>query len=216
MKIRELAFPLVQEKDGKRAGYGGNQDWFPDEWQRKAGCGSTNAANMAAYYGLRTPGMEALYEGRRDLILKEDYLALMEEMYRRMTPGVMGYPYPVRMGRQFAAYAKERGVALKPVAICHWKDWREGFSRIREAIDRENPVGLLILFHRAPELQEDIWHWVTVTGYGLPEAEEEEPTVILSDCGDRDIYAAKVLLEVHRKNTLRMLTFVPEGPAGNL
>ena len=72
-------------------------------------------------------------------------------------------------------------------------------------------MGLLILFHRAEELQEDIWHWVTVTGYTLPEKEEEKPMVILSDCGDRDLYRADVLLEVHRKNLVRMVEF--EAPA---
>ena len=207
----ELPFPYIIEENGGIAGYGGNQDWFPQEWQRKAGCGATNGANMAAYYGLQVSGMEALYEGSRQPVKKAEYLALMEEMYRRMTPGVMGYPYPVKLGKRFAEYAAERGVKLTPAVHCHWENWQEGFAIVRQAIDAGRPVGLLILVHRAEELQEDIWHWVTVTGYTLPEKEEEKPMVILSDCGDRDLYRADVLLEVHRKNLVRMVEF--EAPA---
>lgn len=30
--------------------YGGDQDWFPDEWARRAGCASVCAADMACFY----------------------------------------------------------------------------------------------------------------------------------------------------------------------
>lgn len=30
--------------------YGGDQDWFSDEWARRAGCASVCAADMACFY----------------------------------------------------------------------------------------------------------------------------------------------------------------------
>ena len=202
----ELDFPSIIE-DKKAIGYGGNQAWYPSEWQRRAGCCAVNAANIAAYYGLTKPGMESLYEGSRKPVTKTEYLALMEEMYRRMTPGVMGFPYLAKAGRRFVAYAAEKGIAFRAVAHCHWAYWRDGFAIVKEAIDAGRPLGLLILFHRAEELQEDVWHWVTVTGYTLPEEPGEKAGVILSDCGERCVCRADRLLEVHRKNMVKMLEF---------
>ena len=39
------------------------------------------------------------------------------------------------------------------------------YDFVRRGIDAQNPLALLILRHRAPELKEDNWHWVTVSGY---------------------------------------------------
>ena len=130
----------------------------------------------------------------------------MQEMYRRMKPGMMGYPYPAKLGKAFAAYAAERGVSLIPRAICRWKDWESGFSLVKESIDKGAAVGFLILAHRAPVLKEDIWHWITITGYEEGESEEEK-RVIVSDCGERDVYPASLLLETHRSNVTKMVIF---------
>ena len=206
----ELKFPYVVNEDGQTVGYGGNQDWYPLNWQRRAGCCATNAANMAAFYGLFRPGMEAMYTGSRERIGQKEYLTLMEDMYRRMTPGVMGYPYLAKAGKRFVEYAAERGIFLKPVAHCHWQHWREAFSVIQQAIDADRPVGMLILFHRAEELKDDIWHWITVTGYTVPTEPGEKPMVIVSDCGQRGLCQADRILEVHRKNMVKLLEFVEE------
>lgn len=204
----ELKFPSIVDEEGKTVGYGGNQDWYPLYWQRRAGCCATNAANMAAFYGLSCPGMEAMYTGSREPIYQKEYLALMEDMYQRMTPGVMGYPYLAKAGKRFVEYAAERDIFLKPVAHCHWKHWREAFAIIKQAIDEQRPVGMLILFHRAEELKEDIWHWITVTGYTVPTKPGEKPMVIVSDCGQRGLCQADRILEVHRKNMVKLLEFV--------
>ena len=37
---KELHCPQII-KDGKTIGYGGDQEWFPGDFQRLAGCGST-------------------------------------------------------------------------------------------------------------------------------------------------------------------------------
>ena len=56
MITKELNFPTVYNKD-TITGYGGNQEWFSEKIKRKAGCGCTSGANLAAYYASRQPEM---------------------------------------------------------------------------------------------------------------------------------------------------------------
>ena len=44
---KELHCPQII-KDGKTIGYGGDQEWFPGDFQRLAGCGSVTGSNIAA------------------------------------------------------------------------------------------------------------------------------------------------------------------------
>ena len=210
MIVKELKVPMIQDEDGHIIGYGGNQDWFPDKWARQAGCGSVAASNIAACFSLNCQGFEALAPNAREQMGKEEFLSLMQEMYSRMKPGLMGYPYPAKLGKAFAAYAKEREIDLTPRAVCRWKDWEEGYRLVKDSIDGGTAVGFLILAHRAPELKEDIWHWITICGYEEPEEEGEEPVLIVSDCGDRDRYPASLLLETHRSNVTRMVLLVQQ------
>ena len=74
--------------DGDRAWRGADQEWYADEWQRKAGCGPTTASHLVSYLADTRPGWGDLYpsHSRR----KRDFLALMTEMWEHVTPGRMG------------------------------------------------------------------------------------------------------------------------------
>lgn len=71
--------------DGDRAWRGADQEWYADEWQRKAGCGPTTASHLVSYLADTRPGWGDLYpsHSRR----KRDFLALMNEMWEHVTPG---------------------------------------------------------------------------------------------------------------------------------
>ena len=43
--MKELHIPHIYNSE-KLIGYGGNQDWFEDEWAQKAGCASVLASNI--------------------------------------------------------------------------------------------------------------------------------------------------------------------------
>ena len=47
----ELKCPKIY-RDGKYLAYGGNQEWFPGTFQRRAGCGSVTGTNIAVCEGL--------------------------------------------------------------------------------------------------------------------------------------------------------------------
>ena len=75
---------------------------------------------------------------------------------------------------------------------------------LKEAIAKGNPVAFLVLRHRAPEMRENNWHWVTITGW-IEDVGGDQ--VIVSNCGEREVYPAEMLLENHRGNVLRMVWF---------
>jgi hypothetical protein len=206
MLIKELNFPMIYNKD-EAVGYGGNQEWFSHDWKKKAGCGCTSGANLAAYYAFNHPDMAGIYDGDAGRFDQTEYVQAMEEMYRFMKPGLMGYPYAKKFGRQFVKFCKEHGIDAE-AKFCHgFHSREEGYRFVKESIDGGNPVALLILFHRAHALREDNWHWVTVTGYIEDEDHPAEAEIILSNCGERQTVNAHQLFEVHRKNTIRMVSF---------
>jgi len=203
---KELNFPMVYHKD-TMIGYGGNQEWFSQNLKRKAGCGCTSGANLAAYYASNHPEMTGIYDGNCKKFDQEEYIQAMEEMYTYMKPGLLGYPYVKKFGRQFAKFCKEHGIEADAKFCCGFRNKEEAFAFVKESIDSDNPIALLILFHRAHALREDNWHWVTITGYIEQEDNPNESEIILSNCGERQTVNAHQLFEVHRKNTVRMVSF---------
>lgn len=206
MLEKELNFPVVYHED-EAVGYGGNQEWFSHDWKRKAGCGCTSGTNLAAYYASNHPDMTGIYDGKTERFHQAEYVQAMEEMYSYMKPGLMGYPYVKKFGRQFMKFCSEHGVEAE-ARFCHgFRSREEAFRFVKESIDGGDPVALLILFHRAHALREDNWHWVTITGYREDLTHPGEAEIILSNCGERQTVNAHQLFEVHRKNTIRMVSF---------
>lgn len=201
--MKELSFPLIFE-NGVKVGYGGDQDWFSREIQRKAGCASVAGANLAAYYAANFAGASSLYKGSANPFRKDEYISAMEDMYRYMTPGPVGFPYPERFASQFGAFAESRGVSVKPRLFMKAKGYEKCADFVRAALDEGHPVPLLILHHRAARLTDDNWHWVTITGWlDGPDGGD----VVFSDCGSRDLHPARVLFENHWSNVLHMVRF---------
>ncbi len=206
MALKELNFPLVFNGDTV-AGYGGDQEWFREIMKKRAGCGCTSGANLAAFYASNYPEMAGIYDGNTEKFDQSEYVRAMEEMYLYMKPGFMGYPYVRSFGVQFIKFCKEHGHRLEASFCLKFKDSDEAFSYVKGSIDAGHPVALLILFHRAHALKEDNWHWVTITGYIEDEDNPFDSEVILSNCGERQTVNVFQLFEIHRKNTIRMVSF---------
>lgn len=206
MKIKELDFPIIYRDDNATA-YGGNQDWFHESWQKRAGCASTSGANLAAYYAQKNPLMKNFYAGDSKHLNQMEYLKLMEEMYRYMKPGPMGFPYVKKFAKQFIRFCKDHGETMQASILSDFDTEIEAFHFVKENIDKDRPIALLILFHRAGEIRENTWHWVTITGYEEELNSHNSSKVIISNYGKLETMDAKVLFEVHPKNTLRMVSF---------
>ena len=216
MKTVELKVPRVIDDAGNVIGYGGSQDWFPDGWKRMSGCGATAGAGAAAVLAANVPGAQALAGPLAEAIggnppescgsvPKAAYVDLMLEMFSRMTPKMMGYPYAGKWGRAFRTYAGEKGVAAEADVYDRWERWQDAFAFVKTHIDAGIPVPMLVLYHRAPEMQDEIWHWILVTGYEEPGDEDAAARIIVSDYADRDLYDAPIMLEVHPRNLVKMV-----------
>lgn len=203
---KELRCPQII-KDGKMIGYGGNQEWFPGDFQRLAGCGSVTGSNMAAIYALSHEGWDALYpiENGHDAVEYEQYLNLMQSMYRYMKPGFMGYPLIGRFAKDFKRYAADRGIFLSSEQLFLPKSKEQALDFILPALKEDHPVAFLILRHPAYELREDNWHWVTITGF-----DEEEEKLIWSNCGEREEINWNMLFDTEKKYYAGIVKFKEE------
>lgn len=179
-------------EDDQLVGYGGNQDWFKDEWPKKAGCASVLGSNLYAYY-------HNIHK-----CSKEEFIKIMDDLYEYMTPGRMGFPYFYKFAHQFIKRMKEESIDLKPVYLKKSKSYEQSISFVKNSIDKSYPVGMLILSHQAKELEDDNWHWMCISGY---EEVEDDYMIVFSDCGICKKVSAKVLFECDIRNIVKLLRF---------
>ncbi len=206
MAIKELNFPVIYNKN-LVSGYGGNQEWFLKNWMRSAGCGSTSGANLAAYYAFNYPNIAKIYDGNVINFNQKEYLHVMEEMFTYMKPGLLGFPYIKKFAKKFILYSKKHGVPMEANILKKFKSIEETFKFVKKNIDANQPIALLILLHRAKELKESTWHWVTITGYVDNRDNMGEAKIIVSNYGRREMIDIDMIFEVHPKNKIRMVSF---------
>ena len=173
-------------------GYGGNQDWFLDSWAKKAGCASVLGSNMYAYY-------MNIEESQKD-----EFLSMMNDLYSYMTPGRMGFPFFYKFAHQFVNRMEKENVHLTPKYLKKSKSVDSSIRFVKKSIDQKHPVGVLILSHRAKELEDDNWHWICITGY---EIRENKTMIVFSDCGVRRQIDATILFDIHPRNVVKLVKF---------
>lgn len=151
---------------------GADQDWFPDFWQQRAGCGPTAAALLVAYLAQK-PGLEALYPGRA--MDREHFTGLMCRVWEHVTPGSHGLNKPEKFAEGLASYGAAAGVPLSPVlmelpaAYTKRPSFAEYAAFLHACLDADCPVAFLNL-HNGKEKRLDRWHWVTVIALDGEEA----------------------------------------------
>ncbi len=205
LKTVEVEIPIIY-RDGHRIGYGANQEWFPEHHQRYSGCASVCGANLAAYYSTLSESFRSIYPMQKSPFDYYEFINFMQEMFRYMLPGHMGYPYIGRFVQDFKRFMTSHGIELNAIGCGTLTSAEQGFKFIKKMIDKGLPVALLILQHRAPELSDDNWHWLTVTGY---QEDDNFKSVILSNLSKREVRSADMLFERHTNNIIRMISFEP-------
>lgn len=151
-------------KEGKTS-RGADQEWYADEWQRKAGCGPTTAAMLLFYLSALRPELAPLYpSGSRD---QADLLRLMEEVWEHVTPGKLGVNSLHLFSDGLRSFARERRCVLhiRELDIPRFHLARPSFSQcaafLRTGLNADCPVAFLNFSSGlVPHL--DSWHWVPV------------------------------------------------------
>jgi hypothetical protein len=163
----------IPDVESESVYFGGDQEWYLDEWHRRAGCGPTCAANLTAYLAITRPALRGLYAGedtRRDR-----FSAHMEEVYKFVTPGSMGLNRVEMYEGGVVDFAARRGISLAP----HVFEVHGYMSRnrapvsalsdfVRAGLESDCPVAFLNLTKgRVKNIQG--WHWITITGAEIDE-----------------------------------------------
>lgn len=144
---------------------GANQDWYGDDWQRRAGCGPTTASMLLYYLAATRPELHALYpSGSRD---QKDFLALMEKVWGHVTPGKLGVNSLHMFTSGITSYARERQCTLhiRELDIPRFHLARPSFSQcaafLRTGLSQDCPIAFLNFSHGlVPHLES--WHWVPI------------------------------------------------------
>lgn len=161
--------------------YGPSQDWYPEEWQQRSGCGPTSASLVTAYLARSRayPGCERLYLGAHPLpdpegggvVRKADWEQHMREIWHFVTPTPMGTWKLTMYQEGIERFAQSRSFRLGTEAL--WvrpalasrrpeRLYDEIKAFVVESLERDLPVAFLNYF--GGEMRDiSNWHWVTVT-----------------------------------------------------
>lgn len=175
---------FIKITENKRNFYGGNQSWFKDEKNRKAGCGAVAVANITAYISKNT-GDHKLY--KYSDFSKPSFINHMENVVEYVKPkekvGILRVDEFIEDSIDFA---KSRGVRVKGDHIIFGRDYISICDFIKESLNEDIPVGFLML--RNDKLKEFDYHWMTITKY----YENDVSTyIIVSTWGEKRIINLK-------------------------
>ena len=190
-------FPVVLLDDGSAA-YGGSQNWYSEFWNRKAGCAAVCASDLAAFHHL---GIEPASD---NTISQARFLTLMDEMFCYMRPGMRGFPHADKFLTQFLSYAQAHGAEFCGEVIENWASAEDAFRCVRRSIADNLPLALLILGHNAPEIDENTWHWMCVTGFD-PDSRE----ILISNYSRREWMQADIVFDPSEGNEVRLVLLRP-------
>ena len=166
--ITEIHHPEWLTLDvGGQTVLGYNQEWYPQERQRLAGCGPTVAAMMAAYLEKK--------EWKTPVKDRELALSVMLSLWQYATPRMHGL-YKTRWLREgLAAYLSEKGLSgvveslsIPSIRLLAPKPERV-ISFIKAGLSADCPVGFLNL-HSGAEPIPYHWHWMPIVA--MEETEE--------------------------------------------
>lgn len=176
-RVRHLERLTVMADGKAHCGY--NQDWYPERWQRLAGCGPTTGAVILSYIeGARTGQWPQTVEAAREKMLA---------FWPYATPRMHGL-YKVRwLMEGLNACLADRAMAGKadmlniPILRPFRPTAEEAARFIRQGLLEDAPLGFLDL-HNGGDAAICSWHWMPLVG--------------LDDEGGR--YTAEVLDEGRR------------------
>lgn len=169
----QLKYPdylTVTIEGKKKTAFGGNQSWYKRYWQKEAGCGPTCAATLLSYMSQSDPKHKNLYNS--DTLHQHDFLKHMNQVYRYVTPGILGIHKTHRFINGVLDYASQHGTVLtvhslitSPKTLQQRRlDVLEAF--VLEAFKSDSPIAFLNLdVGEAKRLQP--WHWITITSVDI-------------------------------------------------
>lgn len=140
--------------------YGADQEWFPQSWQRRAGCGPTTASHLVLYNLVKRQGVSAVTD-------QKQMVTLMQQLWNHVTPTLMGVHLVSQFTKGLISALPEQLIdgEVESLSLPKAREVRPPFSMvvefIQESLLRDQPVAFLNL-HHGEVLNLDSWHWVTI------------------------------------------------------
>lgn len=153
----------VIDESAQQTYYGCNQIWYPTKWQRLSGCGPTAASNIFFYLSHTQSPLELEPSSNS----KKNWVSLMEEMWKYITPSIRGVNTTKMFYEPMLAYTKSKGIDVGYCVCDVPKDMsqrpalKEILDFLEEALSKDAPVAFLNLCN-GEEKNLDRWHWVTI------------------------------------------------------
>ena len=165
---------LFKVKDNENTYYGFSQEWYKDEWQRRAGCGATVAASIINYYNQRDNFKE---------VGISDALKIMEELWNYLLPTEQGLNSIKLFYDGIKSYYETKEVTIDyiNVDIKNKVSLEEIIKFICKELTEDRPLAFLNLCN-GEENNLDKWHWVVVV-----EMFEENGEHFLNIIDDKEI-----------------------------
>jgi hypothetical protein len=176
MKVRSISNPdlfkvLNQAKNENH--YGCDQEWYSTEWQRFSGCGPTVASNIIYY--LTHKGQDST--ARQDKVCMSECSALMEEIWKYVTPTSEGIPTTKMLIDAMLSYVTSKGLNFEHrfLDVPKEEDSRPTLPELvvflESALSKDVPVAFLNLCNGEEQNLEG-WHWVTIISLEYGKKEE--------------------------------------------
>lgn len=159
---------------------GGDQLWYADYWQRRAGCGPVAAAVLLSYLASTRWELAKLAPAHPRTM--EGFLPFLEEVWQYVTPGSRGLDKPESFLIGCRSFALSKGTRLNGdiLSLPHRTggEKRPSLAWCREfilsALDDNCPLAFLNFSSGEAEGLDD-WHWVPV----IAAAEENDRLYLL-------------------------------------
>jgi len=178
---------IIDQKSFEIEGsFGGKQNWLLEHgitskfWADRS-CGVVAAANLIKFISENHLDKRNLYQGQT----KDDYIQLMSELYKILSPRIWGIPSLTKMEKGIMKYSKERGISLVSSKNTWLFDMEEGSKFIRQGLALNSPVLLLTWNHSDKNFKN---HWITITGWDIVYGEEY---MTVSNWGQKRVYSYK-------------------------
>lgn len=161
--IANLNIFKVIDENTRETYYGCNQIWYTKKWQRLSGCGPSVASNIFFYLSQNQSTLEL----EKSSNSKVNWLSLMEEMWKYVTPSIRGVHKTKMFCEPMLAYTKSKGVNVEyrvcdvPKDKSQRPELKEILNFLEKALGEDAPVAFLNLCN-GEEKNLDRWHWVTI------------------------------------------------------
>lgn len=154
----------LQIYDSEKTYYGGSQYWFPKKLHKLSGCGPVAAANITVYLAKTFPDKYKNLYPFQGILNKEDFVGHMVEVRKYVIPGIRGLTSVHQFVENTLSFAAQKCVVLEPHILDDDNvSMMEAVQYIYQALTQRLPVAILILTHPVKELEDYVWHWMTIT-----------------------------------------------------